>query len=97
MVLSYDSYLESVKEQEEHTNFEQTAKNMMAFTIDRMKIFERLLMQSGLIDKEGIQKLRHTSIKIADTNDIPDNIDPDYETDYDELIRAYQSNNNKSS
>ena len=69
MVLSYDSYLETVKEKEEHVDFEQRAKNIMAFMVDRMKVFEKLLIQSGVIDKDGILKLKHDSIKIADAND----------------------------
>ncbi len=69
MVLSYDSYLETVKEREEHLDFEQRAKDLTSFMVDRMKVFEKLLIQSGVVDKDGLLKLKHDSIKIADDND----------------------------
>ena len=34
-----------------------------------MKVFEKLLIQSGVVDKDGLLKLKHDSIKIADDND----------------------------
>ena len=69
MILSYDEYMETVKDKEDHVDFEQRAKDLTSFMVERMKVFENLLIQSGVVDKDGIQKLKHDSFKVVDNND----------------------------
>ncbi len=66
MVLSYDSYLETVKEKEEHyTDFTQKAMNTITVMADRMKRFEKLLIDSGIVDTQQARKLKHDSSSYA--------------------------------
>ena len=66
MVLSYDSYLETVKEKEEHyTDFEQRAMNTITVMADRMKRFEKLLIESGIVDTQQARKLKADSSSYA--------------------------------
>ena len=69
MVLSYDSYLEYVKEKEDRVDINIRTLNTIELIMNRMKIFEKLLIQSGVVDKEGLLKLKHDSLKIVDDND----------------------------
>ena len=69
MILSYDSYLENVKEKEDRVDINIRTLNTIELIANRMKIFEKLLIQSGVVDKEGLLKLKHDSLKIVDDND----------------------------
>ena len=72
MVLSYDSYLETVKEKESHADFTQRAMNTITVVANRMKRFEKLLIDSGIVDTQQALKLKidcdHDSFKALDTN-----------------------------
>ena len=65
MILSYDSYLETVKEKEEHTDFTQKAMNTITLMANRMKRFEELLIDSGIVDTQQARKLKHDSSSYA--------------------------------
>ena len=58
MVLSYDAYIETVKEKEAHANFAQKAMNTITVIANRMKRFEKLLIDSGIVDTQQARKLK---------------------------------------
>ena len=58
MILNYDSYLETVKEKESHADFTQRAMNTITVVANSMKRFEKLLIDSGIVDTQQALKLK---------------------------------------
>ena len=58
MVLSYDAYTETVKEKESHADFTQRAMNTITVVANRMKRFEKLLIDSGIVDTQQVRNLK---------------------------------------
>ena len=66
MVLSYDAYSEVVEKQNEsHVDFEQKAMTTITVMADRMKRFEELLIESGIVDIQQARKLKADSSSYA--------------------------------
>jgi myo-inositol catabolism protein IolC len=57
MILSYDSYMETVKQQEERTDERIKAFNTITLVAERMAIFEKALIDSGILDDKRLSKL----------------------------------------